>query len=170
MLFTGPTPLIAEHPALDAAAHRPWWRTSFPPPAVALAAPLPPVHFDKAKVVPDLFCGSLDGAKLEDGGVFLFGWAYDPGTGTPASAVIVLDSGRQVSPAVHVFRERPDVTEWMKSRLLGTSGWALWLPPSRLKPGKHVFEAYALFANGKLGRLVGEHRIESPGGSEAGSR
>jgi len=171
-----PTPVEGERPAeLSRAApsaprQRPWWRPSFPPAAIALAAPLPAVQIEQARVVPDLTCGFLDGAVAEEGGVFLYGWASDPDTGAPASAVIVLDSGRQVSPPVHVFRERADVAEATRNRRLATSGWALWLPPHRVTPGKHVFEAFALLATGKLGRLAGKASIDKPPARGRGPR
>jgi hypothetical protein len=161
LLLPSPVPLMAG-PARVAPAQS-WWRTSFPPPAVALFAPLPPLRVEPAKRVPGLSCGSLDSAKLLDGGVFLTGWAYDPRTGAPARAVILFDNGQQVSPAIHVFQERPDVAEWGKSRRLAATGWSLWLPPNRVNPGKHVFEAYALLADGRFGQLAETRSVERPG-------
>ncbi|HTQ79612.1 MAG TPA: hypothetical protein VMM92_06425 [Thermoanaerobaculia bacterium] len=141
-------------------AGAPWWQRSFPPATIARAAPLPPVRFDPARVAPELGCGSFDRATLDASGVFLFGWACDPRGKTPAPAVLVLDNGRPAAPGVHVFRERPDVAEAMKSRRLATSGWILWLPLARVPPGRHTFEAYAVLADGKLGRLPGSHQVE----------
>jgi hypothetical protein len=146
-----------------AGAPAPWWRRSFPPAAIAIPEPRTPARIDPAQAVPELGCGSLDLATLDGNGVFLFGWACDFRTGTPAPAVLVLDNGRPVSPPVHVFRERPDVAETMKNRRLSTSGWILWLPLARVSPGPHTFEAFALLSDGKLGRLPGIRRIERPG-------
>ncbi|HZF12709.1 MAG TPA: hypothetical protein VFE33_28305 [Thermoanaerobaculia bacterium] len=140
-----------------------WWRTRFPPAAIARAAPPALAGFDGTRVARDLICGNLDIVKLDDSGVYLFGWAYDPRTGAPAEAVIVLDGGRPVSPAAHVFRERPDVAVGTRNPRLATSGWVLWLPLRRVAPGRHLFTAYARLADGKLGRLVGEGSIERPG-------
>lgn len=164
--------LVAALPAGSApraaAVGEPWWRKSFPP-AASLAAPLPPVQIDPAKVIPDLSCGSLDVATIEDSGVVLVGWAYDPRSGAPANGVLVLDNGRPAAPPVHVFRERPDVAAALKNRRLAASGWLLWLPLPRVAPGKHRFEAYALFANGRLGRLAGTHSLDTRSGGSGGS-
>jgi hypothetical protein len=165
VLAGGRGPLAAGRPAAPAAA--PWWRTSFPPAALAGAEPLPAARV-AAKPVTGLLCGSLDDARLEDGGVYLFGWAYDPATGAPATAVVVLDGGRRPAPPVHVFRERPDVAAAKGDRRLAASGWALWLPPHRVTAGRHAFAAHALLPGGRLCRLAGEPAVVKP--ERAGAR
>ncbi|MBW8874370.1 MAG: hypothetical protein JF614_05360 [Acidobacteria bacterium] len=141
-----------------------WWRTRFPPAAATLPNSLLGVKLDPAKVLPGVVCGSLDGARLlGDAGVFVWGWAYDPRTGSPALGVILLDHGRQLSPPVPVFRERPDVAAVKGDRRLVASGWSLWLPAGRATGGEHEFEAFAVFEDHKLGQLGGRVRAGSPG-------
>lgn len=148
-----------------AAAESAWWRKRFPPSAIQTAIALAPVRFDPSRVMPEPACGSVDIAKLDGPGVFLAGWAYDPLRGTPARAVILLDNGRQIDPVVRVFRDRPDVALAKGNRRLIASGWAVWLPPGRVAPGKHAFEAFAVLADGRFGRLGGR-QIEGPVASD----
>jgi hypothetical protein len=109
--------------------------------------------FDEADVLPDLDCGSLDGAKLTaDGAIFLWGWAYDPRTGAPARRVLLIDNGQPLPP-VQVFRERPDVAAAKGNPRLLPSGWNLRLPANGREGHKHLFRAFAILADGKLGRL-----------------
>lgn len=148
----------------------PWWRTRFPPAAVASVSSLPEVKADPANTLPGSICGNLDGGTLaEDGSVFLWGWAYDPRTRLPALAVVLLDNGRELSPAVHVFRERPDVAAFKSDPKLLLSGWNLWLPPGTLAAGEHEFEALALFDDHKLGRLDGKARVGNRSGADGDS-
>jgi hypothetical protein len=139
-----------------------WWRTRFPPASVTLPGAISDVRFNPADVLPGLTCGSLDGATLsEAAGAFLWGWAYDPRSNSPALAVILFDNGRQLPRPVHVFRERPDVAAAKGETRLVPSGWSVWLPPGTLPGGKHVFEAFALFEDHKLGQLGGKISVES---------
>jgi hypothetical protein len=140
----------------------PWWRTRFPPASVDRPIPITDVKFDHANVLPDVACGSLDGAMLKPGaGAFVWGWAYDPRTKSPAVAVILLDNGRQLSPPIPVYRERPDVASTLHEPALMTSGWNVWLPAASLGDSReHVFEAFAVLADRKLG-LVGR-KIGAP--------
>lgn len=141
-----------------------WWRTPFPPAAVAQYNPPVVVAPDPADILPDLYCGSVDGGSLSPGeGLFLWGWAQDPRTSSPAAAVLLLDNGRPLAPAVHVFRERPDVAAFKKEPGLIASGWNLWIPIDRLAAGEHVFEGFALLDGQKLGRLGGQVKIQIPG-------
>lgn len=130
----------------------------------------PSFEFEEGKVLSGLNCGSLDGAKLtEDGSVFLWGWAYDPRTGTPARAVILLDNERPLLPPIPVSRERPDVVAAKGKELLLTSGWNLRLPASWRMGREHVFHAYAVFGDGKLGPLGRRLTVGAPRNLEAAS-
>lgn|GEM_PF-5929053 len=141
-----------------------WWRTRFPPAAVSLPGPPPEVKLDRSRLLADLRCGSLDGARLEaDAGIFVWGWAYDPRNGVPAVAVLLLDHGRPVAPAVPVFRERPDVAGALGNRRLIASGWSLWLPARGPAAGEHDLQAFAVFADHRLGPLGGEVRLKGAG-------
>jgi hypothetical protein len=114
------------------------------------------VVFNRENVVPGITCGTLDGMKLtDDGGVFLWGWAYDPRTAAPAQAVIVLDNN-QALPPVPVNLERPDVAAFKGTPLLLKSGWNLRLPESWRHGHEHVLRAYAILGDHKLGPLGGE--------------
>src|SRR5262249_17470202 len=113
---------------------------------------------------PGLYCGTLDGAKpTAEGGVFLWGWAYDPRVGTPAPAVLLLDNDQPVLPLIQVHLERPDVAAAKGKQLLLRSGWNLQLPASSRRSRVHVFRAYAVFGDGKLGRLGGKLTVAAPG-------
>jgi hypothetical protein len=139
----------------------PWWRTRFPPASVNTRNALPDVKFERAKVLSDLSCGSLDGVKeTGDGGVFVWGWAFDPRTLTPARAVLLLDNGRQIAPPIGVFRERPDVAALKGDLRLLPSGWNVSVPESSLTGGPHVFEAFAVFEDHKLGPLGGKISLQ----------
>ncbi len=162
--------LLAGAAALSQAAPQPagfWWRTRFPPASVNLAGM--PVErkldrVDPADVLAGLHCGSLDGARLEqDTGTFVWGWAYDPRTGTPAAAVLLLDHGRPIAPPIPVFKERPDVAAALNNRRLVASGWSTWLPAGRLAAGEHDLQAFAIFADHKLGPLGSEARVKEAG-------
>jgi 4-amino-4-deoxy-L-arabinose transferase-like glycosyltransferase len=114
-----------------------------------------------ADVLPGLICGSLDGATpMDGGGVFVWGWAYDPRTATPASAVILLDNGQRVSPPISVSQERPDVADAKANPRLRASGWNFRSPATVRRD--HLFEAYAVLADGKLGRLGGRLAVSEP--------
>jgi hypothetical protein len=144
-----------------------WWRTGFPPASVNLAGVPAEAKLDRvdpADVLADLHCGSLDGARLEqDAGVFVWGWAYDPRTGDSAVAVLLLDHGRLIAPPIPVFKERPDVAAALSNRRLIASGWSTWLPAGRLAAGEHDLQAFAVFADHKLGPLGGEARVKEAG-------
>lgn len=106
----------------------------------------------QADVLPGVDYGSLDGAKLtDDGSVIVWGWAYDPRSDTPADAVILFDNGQPVLPPIKVSKERPDVAEVKGNPRLRTTGWYFQLSASPRRG--HVFQAYAVLADGKLGRL-----------------
>jgi 4-amino-4-deoxy-L-arabinose transferase-like glycosyltransferase len=131
--------------------------------APGAAAPLS-AAFDKANVLPGVHCGSLDGMKLtEDGDVFLWGWAYDPRTGTPARTVILLDHGQPLLPPIPVALERPDVAMAQGTPLLLKSGWNLRLPGSWRKSRDHVLSAYAVLGDNKLGPLGGTLTVAASG-------
>jgi len=148
----------------------PWWRTRFPPAAVSQQSSLPEVTVDPANVLPGVTCGNLDGStQVDDGSIFFWGWAYDPRTRLPALAVVLMENGHQLSPPVHVFRERPDVVAFKGNPRLMLSGWNLWLPPGKLAAGEHEFEALALFEDHKLGRLGGKARVGNRGGANGDS-
>jgi hypothetical protein len=162
--------LLAGAAALSQAAPQPagfWWRTRFPPASVNLAGGPAEAKIDRvdpADVLPGLHCGSLDGAKLEqDTGVFVWGWAYDPRTGVPAVAVLLVDHGRPVAPPIPVFKERPDVAAALSNRRLIATGWSTWLPSGRLGAGEHALQAVAIFADHKLGALEGEAQVKEAG-------
>jgi hypothetical protein len=162
--------LLAAAAALSQAAPQPagfWWRTRFPPASVDLAGAPAGAKLDRvdpADVLADLSCGSLDGAKLEqDTGTFVWGWAYDPRTGVPAVAVLLVDRGRPVAPPIPVFKERPDVAAALSNRRLIASGWSTWLPSGRLAAGEHDLQAFAIFADHKLGLLGSEARVKEAG-------
>lgn len=140
----------------------PWWRTRFPPASVSSRYALPDVKFEREEVLPDLFCGNLDGVKQTgDAGVFVWGWAFDPRNQTPAKAVLLLDNGRQIAPPIGVFRERPDVAALKGDPRLLPSGWNVSVPLSKLTGGgPHVFEAFAVFEDHKLGPLGGKVSLQ----------
>jgi hypothetical protein len=128
----------------------------------------PNLQREELSVLPGLICGSLDGATpMEDGSVFIWGWAYDPRSGVPASAVVLLDKGQRASPRISVSRERPDVAEVKRNPRLRTSGWNVRLPASPHR--EHVFTAYAVLADGKLGRLGGKLVVSDHAHREAGA-
>lgn len=117
---------------------------------------------DAANFLPDLTCGMLDGARpTQDGSIFLWGWAYDPRNGSPASAVILLVNGERLAESIPVVVDRPDVAEALGNPRLRTSGWNFRLPASL--PREHAFEAYAMLADGKLGRLGGSLSVSKSG-------
>jgi hypothetical protein len=157
----GSEPTAAE-PARPQQAAVPPPPKSQPPPATAAKDGSPPdVKVESANVIADLACGVLDGGKLQkNGSVFLWGWAYDPRDYTPAVAVILVDNGRQLTPSVRVLLERPDVAAFKKNPQLLVSGWNVSLPASQLPGGQHVFEAFAILTDQKLGRLRGKITIE----------
>ena len=67
----------------------PWWRAQFPPDAVNHppgGQDLGDLEIDAEKIDAGLACGSLDDVKIQpDGGVFAWGWAYDPRSGAAAA-------------------------------------------------------------------------------------
>jgi hypothetical protein len=162
-------PRPASPPAAGTTPGGPPAHASFPPAAIARATPLPRIEVDVADVGDSPCCGSLDEAKVDDSGVFIYGFAYDPAIARPARAVVLVHNGQPVEPPIHVFRERPDVAQAMGSRALLSSGWALWIPRSRLTPGEHTFWACALLADGKCGRLAGARRVRWPPAGANGS-
>lgn len=109
-------------------------------------------------IIPNLNCGALDGAVVdESGGIFLWGWAYDPRTKTPARSVILLHNGKRLS-LEPIVRERPGVATLLGDPSLLATGWNFRVPPQDLVGTEHHFEAFALFDDGKLGKLPGEGR------------
>lgn len=142
-----------------------WWRTYFPPVPTAAHTSAVQVELAAANVLPQQSSGSLDGGSLTaDAGVFLWGWAIDSRAGVPARGVLLLDNGRPIPLAVCLYRERPDVAAYFRNERLIPSGWNLFLPVAKLEGGEHVFEAFALLTDGKLGPLAGKVslRIERP--------
>ncbi len=109
------------------------------------------------KVVKGLICGTVDGTDVDKvGGVFLWGWAYDPRTKTPARAVVILRNGEELPRQVPIKHDRPDVAEHFGDRALATSGWNAFIPPEDLSGGENLFEVYAQFNDGKRGRIPPE--------------
>ncbi len=116
------------------------------------------VKFVEEKLVPDLICGSLDNAKLDqDGGAAVWGWAYDPRTNRPVSAIALLLNQVQIPVRITVSNDRPDVAAFLEDPTLVTTGWSYYVPPRLLDSGSIVFEAYALLEDGRFGRLPGEN-------------
>src|SRR5262249_233771 len=103
----------------------------------------------------DLFCGSLDGTKLDcDGNVVVWGWAYDPRTKRPARAVTLFLNQQQVPVQVFPGTDRPDVAAHLRNSNLAAAGWMSPVARPFLAPGKNIVEAYALLEDGQFGKLV----------------
>lgn len=131
-----------------------WWRTPFPPAAVA--APVAQPRFDPARVVPGIGYGSVDGAHREgDGSIFLWGWAFDLRSDTRVDAVLLFDGDDPEPRLVHVFRDRPDVAEFRRKPELLPTGWNLWIPAEAPRRA-HRYRGYAVLADGAFGALAGE--------------
>ncbi len=112
-------------------------------------------------VVPDLTCGRLDGARPDpDGGVAVWGWAYDPRSGEPVRAVILLLNKQQLPVQISVGEERRDVADYLGDPGLERVGWSYHVRPRSLSRWEIVFEAYALLGDGRFGKL----------GSDSGDR
>ena len=111
------------------------------------------VKFAHDKVVPDLVCGRIDGAAPDpDGGVGVWGWAYDPRTNGSAPAVVLLLNKRQIPAQIPVDKERQDVAAYLGIELTA-AGWGHRVTASRLSKWGTVFEAYAVLEDGRFGRL-----------------
>jgi arylsulfatase A-like enzyme len=110
-----------------------------------------------AQLVDGLQCGSLDGAILDkQGRVFIWGWAYDPRAGEPAKAVAILVNGVLLDLEVPVVKERTDVADFYNDPRRTYTGWNVHLPARELSAGEHHVRAYAIFADGEMGRLTTE--------------
>ncbi len=108
-------------------------------------------------VDPELVCGSLDGAKLDgDGGISVWGWAFDPRRRVPARGIALLLDGEQVPAQIPVATERQDVAAHLGEPGLAACGWSYYVSPRLLSTGENVFAAFALLEDGKFGRLSGE--------------
>lgn len=115
--------------------------------------------FSENDVVADLACGSLDGIRVDEGDVFLWGWACDPRTKTPAIDVVVLGNGKPVSAKPATGLDRPDVVALLDDPALSATGWNLRIPSTELSAEEYLFEAYALLADGSYGRIPSEVEI-----------
>lgn len=119
------------------------------------------VRFDPGQVLLGLCCGQLDGGMLErGGGASVWGWAYDPRTLTPASAVLLILNGEQIAIRIPVASLRPDVGTFLKTPALAATGWSLYVPPRLLAEDRNVFTAYAVLPDGRLGALRTGRRSE----------
>lgn len=155
----------AAQPVAEAPPGSRWWRTRFPPVPTAAHTWAAQRDLSLADVLPKQSSGGLDGGTLTaDAGVFLWGWAIDSRTGVPARGVLLLDNGRPIQPTVCISKERPDVATYFRNERLIPTGWNLFLPVAKLAEGEHVFEAFAILTDGKLGPLDGKVslRIASP--------
>jgi hypothetical protein len=118
--------------------------------------PIPDID---SRVVPSITCGSLDGAKLDEtGGLYIWGWAYDSRTKTPAHGVILMHNGEQIARQIPLGAPRPDVAEYFDAPALAHSGWNLRLPPSALSEGENQLAAYALLDNDEICVIPDEGR------------
>lgn len=110
-----------------------------------------------ARLVDGLQCGSLDGAVLDElGRVFVWGWAFDTRAGEPAKGVVVVVDGEPLDLEVEVVKERPDVAKFFDDTRRMVTGWSVLIPEGTLSVGEHHVQAYAIFADGKMGRLATE--------------
>ncbi len=106
------------------------------------------------RLVEGVKCGYVDGVRLDaNGGVMIWGWAFDPRFDRPAQAVMVSMNGRPLRELARVDLPRSDIRRLAAKPGLEASGWGLRLPTSVLKPGKHVFVAHARFDDGRLCKL-----------------
>lgn len=145
-----------------------WWQTRFEPGKIEYGEGVGRVEFREENVTPDLHCGYLDGARLDkNGNIFLWGWAYDPGVDDVAQGVVILDGKKQAQVSVRMGMERPDVAEFLGKPSLRRSGWSALISRRWLRPGDHVFRAYAIVDDRNLGELTGEARVSVPGGQPA---
>jgi glycosyltransferase involved in cell wall biosynthesis len=113
------------------------------------------VQLGAENIATNLFCGSLDGAKLDgDGNVLVWGWAYDPHMNRPARAVALVVNEQQLPVRGAIGRHRPDVATHLDNPSLSGAGWMISLPSHFLSPGKNVIEAFALLEDGSFGKLV----------------
>lgn len=141
-----------------------WWQTRFAPEENYYGGSVPLTEFGAEKVISGREYGNLDGAKLEeDGGLFLWGWAYDPHAGEVPVGVVVLDRGRQVQAAVRMGRARPDIAEASNNPKLENSGWNARVSSDLVRPGDPLIRVFAILDDGLLGELQGELRIELTG-------
>lgn len=112
--------------------------------------------FRQERVLDDVVCGSLDGARPDpDGGVGVWGWAYDPRTKSPARAIALLVNERQIPAQILIGNDRPDVAAHLGEPELTTVGWSFLVPPRMLANGENRVEAFALLDDGRFGRVAG---------------
>lgn len=120
---------------------------------VYLREPFRDVALDSSKLDrPVENCGWLESAqRMPNGTVQVFGWACDPRRKVPAERIILVQAGR-VLP-VHVFHgsPRPEIASSLGLPSTGL-GWVAAIPKRFIGRGGPV-EAFAVFADGVLGRL-----------------
>lgn len=94
------------------------------------------------------------------GDVVVSGWAMDPFSRSPAASVLVV-VGDQVMGRAATEQQREDVAKALGQNGLLHSGWTFHLGLSRLVPGPHLVEAYALLNDERrIVKLVGSRVIE----------
>lgn len=94
------------------------------------------------------------------GDIVVSGWAMDPFSRSPAASVLVVVGGRVMGRAM-TGQQRADVAKVLGQSGLLHSGWALRFGLSRLAPGPHLVEAYALLTDERrIVKLVGSRVIE----------
>lgn len=94
------------------------------------------------------------------GDVVVSGWAMDPFSRSPAASVLVV-VGDQVMGRAATGQQRADVAKALDQNGLLHSGWTFHLGLSRLVPGPHLVEAYALLNDERrIVKLVGSRVIE----------
>jgi glycosyltransferase involved in cell wall biosynthesis len=132
-------------------AHRPF--RAFAAGKHALGAQLAQLRAEN--VVANLFCGALDGVRLDHhGNAVVWGWAYDPSTNRPARSVILVVNEQPPPMGAVLGCHRPDVAAHLDNPGLATAGWMISLPAPFLSPGRNVIEAYALLDDGRFGKLA----------------
>ncbi len=116
--------------------------------------PASPAEISAGNLVDGLKCVYLDGVRLdEEGGVMVWGWAFDPRSEELARSVMVSLDGAPLSRFAEINLPRPDVRRFADRPALLASGWGLRFPPSALTPGVHAFEAHAQFGDGTFCKL-----------------
>lgn len=94
------------------------------------------------------------------GDVVVSGWAMDPFSRSPVASVLVV-IGDQVMGRATTGGQRADVAKALGQNGLLHSGWTFRFGLSRLSPGPHLVEAYALLNDERrIVKLVGSRVIE----------